>query len=212
MGEAKQRAQREAAQRARFDAVDFARVAAVVRAYLIEDNASHTADALTHAALARHLLQQAGLDAELVVGFAAWRVGPGDGDIVSHGGGEVPPAERLPETEAPHHAWLETGGHVFDVTTYQLVRKAAEFDRQHAKTTAVTWCPDFVLTPRVELASFARVRQPVVGLMYYQRDAYLQAVVAPRTSAPNPQQRDRLERICRDLVVSPAGDVQRAGH
>jgi hypothetical protein len=201
MGEAKQRAQREAAQRAFFDAVDFARVAAAVRALVAEGSATAARDALRHAQLARHLLQRAGLESDVMIGFAAWRVGPGVGDIVAHGGSHDPRAEssRRDELVPQHHAWLETGGHVYDATTYQLARKAADLGRVNGAAVTAVWCPDFVLTPRASLASFARVRQPVVGLMYYERDAYLQSVVLQQSIAPDPQDLARLEHIYRDL-------------
>jgi hypothetical protein len=185
MGEARQRARREAAQRARFGTIDFPRVAAAVRSLMAAAPPGQEADAFAHAELARQLLLSEGLDAEVVVGFAAWRVGPGEGDIVIQGSGRATAAAEQSETgnEHAHHAWLETGGHVFDVTTYQLARKAAGLDQRDGKTTNVTWCPDFVLVPRDELSSFARVRQEVAGRMYYERDAYLQTVVASRIRA-----------------------------
>jgi hypothetical protein len=210
MGEAKQREKREAAQRARFDAVDFARVAAAVRAYLAAASTTLPLDALTHARLAQHLLQCAGLESDVVIGFAAWRVGPGDGDVIAHGGAGDPAADagRAGADVPPHHAWLETGGHVFDVTTHQLARKAAEAGPQRETPISVTWCPEFVLTPRASLASFARVRQPVVGLMYYERDAYLQSVLGARAGEPDSAQVACVERIYRELVMAPGTDRQ----
>jgi len=209
MGEAKQRARREAAQRARFDFVDFARVAAAVRTHMTLAGVGSSSNALAHANLARHLLRRAELASEVVVGFAAWRVGPGVADVVAYGGGRDPAAdaERSREDDSPHHVWLETGGHVFDVATYQLARKAAEFDQQHGKSTSVTWCPDFVLAPKASLASFARVRQEVVGLMYYERDAYLQAVVGTSAGELDSHQVECLERIYRDLAIERGGDA-----
>lgn len=209
MGEAKQRAQREAVQRARFDAVDFARVAAAVRTLVAEGSATPALDALRHARLAQHLLQCAGLESDLMVGFAAWRVGPGVGDIVAHGGSHDPQAEsaRRDDLVPPHHAWLETGGHVYDATTYQLARKAADLSRPDGAVVTAVWCPEFVLTPRASLASFERVRQPVVGLMYYERDAYLQSVVLQQSIAPDPQGVARLERIWRELGSGSSADA-----
>lgn len=205
MGEAKQRAQREAAQRASFDSVDFARVAAAVRALMAEASTIPALDALAHARLARHLLHRAGLVSDLTIGFAAWRVGPGDGDIIAYGGGDDAAVDtvRTKAETAQYHAWLETGGHVFDVATYQLARKAAEFDRHRGKSIRVTWCPDFVLVPKASLASFARVRQAVVGLMYYERDAFLQSVVGTGSGELDARQVGDIERVYRDLAIDP---------
>jgi hypothetical protein len=209
MGEAKQRAQREAAQRACFGAVDFARISAAVRMRVAEGSDPPALDALRHARLARHLLQRAGLESDLMVGFSAWRVGPGVGDIVAHGGSHDPRAEssRRDDLVPPHHAWVETGGHVYDATTYQLARKAADLSRPDGAVVSAVWCPDFVLTPRASLASFARVRQPVVGLMYYARDAYLQSIVLQQSVAPDPQDLARLEHIYRDLSAAPSAGL-----
>jgi hypothetical protein len=207
MGEAKQRAQREAAQFVRFGSIDFPRVAAAVRRLMTAASPQPGADALAHADLARHLLRLEGLDSETVIGFAAWRVGSGDGDVVIHGGGHDPTVQivRQRENELAFHAWVETGGHVFDVTTYQLASKAAELDRLDGKTTSVTWCPDFILVRREELTSFARVRQEVAGLMYYERDAYLQGVVRKRAPALDPGDLGALEFLYRNPAVEVRG-------
>lgn len=209
MGEAKLRARREAAERARFDSIDFARIAAAVRKLMTAASAQPGSDALQHADLARHLLSLEGLDADVVIGFAAWRVGPGDGDVVIHGGGHDPSVTivRQRDNELAYHAWVETGGHVFDVTTYQLAAKAADLDRLDGRTTTVSWCPDFVLLPKAEIASFVRVRQETAGLMYYERDAYLQAVVRNRATAFDPQDIAAVELVYRN----PEIEVRRGG-
>lgn len=209
MGEAKLRARREAAERARFDSIDFARIAAAVRKLMTAASTQPGSDALQHADLARHLLSLEGLDADVAIGFAAWRVGPGDGDVVIHGGGHDPSVTivRQRDNELAYHAWVETGGHVFDVTTYQLAAKAADLDRLDGRTTTVNWCPDFVLLPRAEIASFVRVRQETAGLMYYERDAYLQAVVRNRAIAFDPQDIAAVELVYRN----PGIEVCRGG-
>ena len=209
MGEAKLRARREAAERARFDSIDFARIAAAVRKLMTAASAQPGSDALQHADLARHLLSLEGLDADVAIGFAAWRVGPGDGDVVIHGGGHDPSVTivRQRDNELAYHAWVETGGHVFDVTTYQLAAKAADLDRLDGRTTTVNWSPDFVLLPRAEIASFVRVRQETAGLMYYERDAYLQAVVRNRAIEFDPQDIAAVELVYRN----PGIEVRRGG-
>ena len=209
MGEAKLRARREAAERARFDSIDFARIAAAVRKLMTAASAQPGSDALQHADLARHLLSLEGFDADVVIGFAAWRVGPGDGDVVIHGGGHDPSVTivRQRDNELAYHAWVETGGHVFDVTTYQLAAKAADLDRLDGRTTTVSWCPDFVLLPKAEIASFVRVRQETAGLMYYERDAYLQAVVRNRAIEFDPQDIAAVELVYRN----PDIEVRRGG-
>lgn len=164
-------------------------------------------DALQHVDLARHLLSLEGLDSDVVIGFAAWRVGPGDGDVVIHGGGHDPSVTvvRQRENELGHHAWLETGGHVFDVTTYQLAVKAADLDRLDGRSTTVSWCPDYVLVPKAAIAPFVRVRQESAGLVYYERDAYLQSVVRKRAGALSAEDLTALEFVYRNPGIEVRG-------
>jgi len=62
-------------------------------------------------------------------------------------------------------------------------RPAPDLDRLDGRSTTVSWRPDFVWVPKAEIASFVRVRQETAGLMYYERDAYLQSVVQKRAVA-----------------------------
>jgi hypothetical protein len=114
---------------------------------------------------------------------------------------------RQRDNERAYHAWVETDGHVVGVTTYQLAAKAADLDRLDGRTTTVNWCPDFVLLPRAETASFVRVRQETAGLIYYERGAYLQAVVRNRAIAFDPHDIAAVERVHRN----PGIEMRRGG-
>jgi hypothetical protein len=105
---------------------------------------------------------------------------------------------RQRDNERAYHAWVETDGHVFDVTTYQLAAKAADLDCLDGRLTTVNWCPDFVLLPRAETVSIVRVRQETAGLIYYERDAYLQAVVRNCAIAFDPQDIAAVELVYRN--------------
>ena len=117
-------------------------------------------DCCIHAALGRALLADFGVPASPVVGFAAWRVGEGDGDVISHTPytkGYLPPGVK----GLAYHAWLDCSGCVIDFTTYQLPRKAQALDAMDGGHTTVRWCPDFLILPRDSIRSYEEV---LVGL------------------------------------------------
>lgn len=128
------------------------------------------ADCFLHAKLTQALLADLDITTTLQVGFAAWRVGPGDGDVISHrfGPGNMVP---IPGAAAlPYHAWLETAdGFIIDTTCYQLRSKAAELDAFDGQTTDVRWCPDLVVIHRTDTHRYATVRDQSVGMMFYLR-------------------------------------------
>lgn len=73
-------------------------------------------DCYLHAELGRALLADLGIEARRVVGYAAWRTGPGDSDVVAH----VPHLQGfLPAGSQgfAYHAWLEVGDTIIDFTS-----------------------------------------------------------------------------------------------
>lgn len=141
-------------------AVDLARVSSAIRK-LAEAASSHVgADCYLHADLCRELLKQHGVESRLVIGFAAWRVGDGHGDVIVH----APLQGMAPQPEAlPFHAWLEIGpaesAHrlILDFSTYQLRRKAAELDALDGGDTNVNWCPDYLAALATDVSSLEDV-------------------------------------------------------
>lgn len=95
------------------------RVAHAIRRLAMAASPSVGSDCYLHAALGRQLLADLGIEARVVTGYAAWRVGPGDGDVISHTHQET---SYLPQGAIgfAYHAWLACAGHVIDFTTYQL--------------------------------------------------------------------------------------------
>ncbi|KVP65575.1 hypothetical protein WJ96_04195 [Burkholderia ubonensis] len=172
MGEARRkRAQAEllAAQRGPLeDAVK--KVSHALRRLAEAASASLGADCYTHAELGRVLLADQGFTFQTRVGFAAWRVGRGDGDVLSH----VPNVQAYLPAGAngmgfAYHAWLESVDWVVDVTTYQLRRKGQELDAADGGHTSVDWCPDYLLLTRAQVSTYKKVAQaPGPGLAYYE--------------------------------------------
>ncbi|KVP40056.1 hypothetical protein WJ87_07695 [Burkholderia ubonensis] len=142
-------------------------------------SASLGADCYTHAELGRVLLADLGFTFETQVGFAAWRVGRGDSDVLSH----VPNVQAyLPPGAGmgfAYHAWLEGNEWLVDFTTYQFRRKGQELDAADGGHTRVDWCPDYLLLSRHELRSYKEVAQaPGPGLAFYESNADLTSRMA----------------------------------
>jgi hypothetical protein len=138
-------------------------------------------DCYTHAEIGRELLADLGFVFETQVGFAAWRVGHGDSDIIAHtkSAQMYTPAGVPPGQALPYHAWLAAGDWLVDFTTYQLRHKGALLDAADGGRTQVDWCPDFLLLSRLELRPYKEVVQaPGPGLSYYEADSALKAVMA----------------------------------
>jgi hypothetical protein len=126
--------------------------------------------------LGRSLLADAGIDAVRAFGFAAWRVGPADGDVISH-----TPHSQGYATEGhaalAYHAWLEYGGFVIDLTTYQLEVKARQLDLADGGHTTVDWSPDFLLLPPDQIQTYRQVATAErAGAAYYEVRPELLAV------------------------------------
>lgn len=128
-------------------------------------------DCHTHAYLAHRLLAREGFITRVASGFAAWRVGQGDGDVIVH---QTTPNMPMQENSLAFHSWLEFdhmgNRYILDMTTYQLKEKAAQLDALDGGKTTVSWAPDMLLCKSSETLSLGEVTQGDVGLFYYKRD------------------------------------------
>ncbi|WP_321935340.1 hypothetical protein [Paraburkholderia sp. J8-2] len=118
------------------------------------------ADCYVHAALGQVLLTDLGFDARLAVGEAAFRLGPGDGDVVSH----TPRVQGYVPEDAVgfgYHAWLVVLGHIVDFTTYQLAQKARDLDKADGGKTQVDWCPPWLMLPFGQVKNYNDVANSV---------------------------------------------------
>lgn len=86
--------------------VDFSRVAQAMASVSIAASSSLGKDCATHAAHCQALLRRLGLETRYVIGYAGWRVGPQDGDLLIHHPAHV---HSVGENAAAYHAWLEIG-------------------------------------------------------------------------------------------------------
>jgi hypothetical protein len=180
VGEAQRKralAQQLAGQR---DALDAAvrQVTHALRRLAEAASANLGSDCYLHANLGRVLLADLGFPFEIRVGAAAWRLGSGDGDVVSHipqRGGYLPPGMR----GFAYHAWLEAGDLLVDMTTYQLRRKASDLDAQDGGHTTVDWCPDYLILKLSDGHTYEQVaKAPEAGGAYYESNRQLAALMA----------------------------------
>ncbi len=168
-------AKRRAVARARLDVeVDIPRLAAAMRKYAMAASDRLGSDSYIHAAIVREILTQIGFDSHVVVGHAAWRVGPGDSDVILHA---PTPGMVVPSNALPYHVWLEMDGALLDVTTYQLRLKAEQLDAQDGGQTTVNWCPDFLFVPKSSISPLKDVIQKDAGMYHYERNQRMESSV-----------------------------------
>lgn len=143
----------------------------------------HGADCLLYAEVGAEALRRLGVDANAVAGTASWRVGPGDGDVISHATSVLHPNALVgvPSGEMKagmFHAWIEVGTKVLDFTTRQFAHKALQLDEMDGNTTQVDWCPPFLWLERKDLLSHADVASaPGAGVCSYERSRDIENTV-----------------------------------
>lgn len=148
------------------------RVSAAIRKVASAASAQFGGDCYFHAAAAQRLLKEQGFETSLVIGEAAWRVGDGDGDVISH---VLSNQTILMPGSFPYHTWLRYGYQVIDFTTYQLKEKAAQLDAIDGQETTVDWCPDYLSVSMKETSSYEDTAQGLQGIFYYREIPGLKA-------------------------------------
>lgn len=148
--------------------------------------AAYGADCLMSSMVAAEVLRQMGHDARAVAGSAAWRVGKGDSDVITHALELVgqSSAHFMPaDGEVPaglFHAWVEIGDQIVDFTTGTLREKARILDRMDGGTTVVDWAPDVLWVDRSTCKSFRQVANGFdVGVYAYVRHEQIERTVFP---------------------------------
>jgi hypothetical protein len=174
MGEAKRKKAAREAVLQNLRSVDIERVAGAIRRLSVAASPSLGVDCYAYAAYGQWLLARLGVPSTIAVGYAAWRVGDADHDVIGHDPSMVSIVNPSSSALA-YHAWLEVAGRILDFTTHQLPHKAAVMDAIDGRHTTVAWCPDYLFVERAQISSMARVRQDYAGLFYYQRIPALEA-------------------------------------
>jgi hypothetical protein len=161
------------------------RVSAALRKLATAASGHFGCDCFLHMEMGCALLADLGISAHPVVGFAAWRVGTGDGDVISHApfsqGYSLPSGKGL-----VYHAWLNWKGFLVDFTTYQFRHKARQLDALDGGCTTVTWCPEYLLLRWKDVLSYGEVTASMrPGVAYYQARSELEPLLRSR-GVPDP--------------------------
>lgn len=184
MGQAKQRRAAEAAQAQIMpSAEEFVLIARAMHQVIGAITSAYGADCLMYAGVGAKVLSALGLPAKMVAGSAGWRIGPGDGDSISHAlelQGHMSTV-GIPEgakAAGMFHAWVECGDTIIDFTTSSLREKARYLDQMDGGSTAVEWCPEVLVASRRELTSLVDVVQgEKIGAFGYVQHPRIENVV-----------------------------------
>lgn len=160
-------------------AAEIIQVASSLRRLATAASSHLGSDCFIHAAIGQQLLNRLSIPTTLVAGFAAWRVGNGDGDVILHAPNPTAPTQS---NGVAYHVWLELDNFLIDFTTYQLRFKAAQLDALDGNTTSVKWCPEHLYAHRCTLSSLKHVIQKKAGLYFYLRNEEIESLIF--SSAP----------------------------
>lgn len=134
------------------------------------------ADCVAYAIVGAEALHELGFKARPVAGYASWRVGPGDSDMVVHDPNANVSMVVMPTATAMmFHAWIEldtpVGVHMVDLTTFQLRDKSAALDSMDGQKTAVDFCPDYIwgTPPDPKWNAHSVTQSQDVGVYSYKR-------------------------------------------
>jgi hypothetical protein len=153
---------------------DLPRISSALRRLATAASGNLGSDCYIHAAIAQEILNRLGVSSKLVAGYAAWRVGDGDGDVILHA--PLPNMPSQPESVA-YHMWLEVGNQLVDFTTYQLRYKSSQMDKLDGGSTTVKWCPDYLSVPKKSVSTLRAVIQLRAGLYFYKQDTAIENLI-----------------------------------
>ncbi len=107
------------------------------------------ADCFLYAHVGAGLLKSLGLDAKVVAGSAAWRVGDSDGATVCHAREIQCPQNRQPRgldcvKGGFFHVWIEAPNLIIDFSTDTLKAKVETLDAIDGGKTEIKWAPEFI--------------------------------------------------------------------
>lgn len=172
LGEAKRRALARKLVNTSDDQVILSKLSAALRRLCTAASSHFGSDCYGHASIAQEILARLGLQAKIIAGYAAWRVGNGDSDVIIH----APMVGMVPQPGGvAYHVWLEVADNIVDFTSYQLRAKAAQLDALDGGTTTVIWCPDYLFVPKKSISSLRDVTQLKAGMYNYSREPEVEA-------------------------------------
>ncbi len=176
--------------------VDLPRLSAAMRKLASAASGQLGGDCYIHSSIAQAILGRMGVEAKIITGFSAWRLGNASGDVIVHA-----PIPGMPDQPGlPYHVWLEIGSHILDLTTWSLRLKSKQLDELDGGHTNVDWCPDFLYVPKRTVSSLKDVTNLGAGLYYYEFNQATADRVNAAASAPDEGDIE----ICWTLYNNPA--------
>lgn len=155
-----------------------ARVSAVLIHVMPSINEHAAIDASAYALLGQELLKDLGVDSQVIVGSAGWRVGGGDSDVISHHAALTGVRPDGVTRAYAYHAWLQVGNLLIDFTTHQLRTKAATLDSIDGGTTTVDWAPDYLVAELPNGHTVRSITQSFdAGVFFYERNPRLETTI-----------------------------------
>ena len=155
-----------------------ARVSAVLIHVMPSISKYAAIDASAYALLGQELLKDLGVDSQVIVGSAGWRVGGGDSDVISHHAALTGVRPDGVTTAYAYHAWLQVGNLLIDFTTHQLRTKAATLDRIDGGTTTVDWAPNYLVAELPNGHNLRSITQSFdAGVFFYERNPRLETTI-----------------------------------
>jgi hypothetical protein len=181
MGEAATRKKRQLMAKLALNRLDMDKVALAVKTTCDALTDARGYDCQMYAQVGAGLLGRLGVTAKPVAGGAAWRVGPGDGDVLNHfpdrqGSRCFRPDVAMPTTM--FHAWINVQDLLVDFTTWSLTQKAQQLDAADGGQTQVEWAPEYLCTPIESALPYRDVVQGEgSGLFSYVRIEALERMI-----------------------------------
>lgn len=163
-------------------------------------------DCYLTAVLGQKVLEDFGIHAEIAVGHAAWRVGPGDSDVIAHvpsGNQYVPPGE----IGLAYHAWLELPslGTLVDFTTYQLPLKAEQLDQYDGGATRVDWAPSYLFVQRSTCKTYGEVAAAAGPVAYFYQSVPEARELLAKSFVLDPADLAAARLVCRNPDINVVG-------
>lgn len=163
-------------------------------------------DCHLHTWLAQGLFRDLGFETQIQAGYAAWRVGEGNQDVLAH----APEADEVvpddPQKSLMYHAWLGYGDLIVDVTLYQIGRKVRELDAMFGGHTHIRWAPDYVIVRPDEIRTIEELAQSYrPGDLYYSRRPRVEQVLNDARNVFDPQDLEMARLVMRNPKMYVAG-------
>jgi hypothetical protein len=186
MGEAKKRLDSENS----IPAIDQERVFKAVHQTVKAITNNSSADCFLYAHIGAGILKSLGLDAKVVAGSAAWRIGDSDGATMAHAREIQCPADKQPKGLACvksgfFHVWIEAPNLIIDFSTCTLNIKSQTLDAIDGVKTDIKWAPEWIWYKRSIRETFDYqmladprkvIQAPKAGVCSYIRHADIEEV------------------------------------